>query len=85
MKFVISDSGGIQEECAFFRKKILICRNETERIEGIDCGLSKLIGTKINEYFSWANNNPQWNGNNPYGDGKASERIVDDINRYLKI
>ena len=85
VKFVISDSGGIQEECAFFRKKILICRNETERIEGIDCGLSKLVGNKINENFSWANNNPQWNGNNPYGDGKASERIVDDINRYIKI
>lgn len=85
VRFVISDSGGIQEECAVFKKKILICRNETERTEGIDCGLSKLIGNKIIENFSWAYENPKWNGNNPYGDGKASERIVYDIKRYLKV
>ena len=39
VKFVISDSGGIQEECASYRKKVLVCRNTTERPEGIDAGL----------------------------------------------
>jgi len=84
VRFVISDSGGIQEECAVFRKKILICRKETERNEGVECGLAKLVGNKIIENFSWANDNPKWNGTNPYGDGKASERILYDIEQHLK-
>ena len=79
VKFVISDSGGIQEECATFNKKILVCRNTTERSEGIDAGFAKLVNTDIINNFQWANDNPEWKGKNPFGDGKASKYIVDSI------
>ena len=79
VKFVISDSGGIQEECASFKKKILVCRDTTERPEGITAGFAKLVGTKVKKYFEWANNTPEWSGENPYGNGNASIKIVDSI------
>ena len=79
VKFVISDSGGIQEECATFNKKVLVCRNTTERSEGIDAGFAKLVDTDIINNFQWANDNPGWKGKNPFGDGKASKYIVDSI------
>ncbi|MDH3649140.1 MAG: UDP-N-acetylglucosamine 2-epimerase (non-hydrolyzing) [Saprospiraceae bacterium] len=79
VKFVITDSGGIQEECAAFRKRVLVCRDTTERPEGIQAGMAKLIGTKITENFAWANEQPEWTGINPYGDGNASQHIVDTI------
>ncbi|MEM1124515.1 MAG: UDP-N-acetylglucosamine 2-epimerase (non-hydrolyzing) [Bacteroidota bacterium] len=83
VKFVISDSGGIQEECAAFQKRILVCRNTTERPEGITAGFAKLIDDQIINNFDWANNNPVWNGQNPYGDGNASEKITQSINEYF--
>ena len=79
VKFIITDSGGIQEECAVFRKKVIVCRDVTERPEGVEVGLSKLVGIRIEENFDWANENPRWEGKNPYGDGKAAERIVESI------
>ena len=83
VKFVISDSGGIQEECASFGKKILVCRETTERPEGIKIGIAKLVGSNILENFSWANEYPEWQGENPYGDGTASQKIVDTITQSL--
>lgn len=83
VKFVISDSGGIQEECAAFKKRILVCRNTTERPEGITAGFAKLIDHQIIENFSWANDNPVWNGQNPYGNGNASRRITESIEEFL--
>ena len=79
VKFVISDSGGIQEECAAFRKKVLVCRDTTERPEGIKAGFAKLIDTNIINNFEWANNNPKWEGENPYGNGNASKIIIDSL------
>ena len=79
VKFVISDSGGVQEECAAFNKKVLVCRNTTERPEGIDAGFAKLVHTDIINHFHWANESPQWSGENPYGNGDASTKIVDSI------
>jgi len=79
VRFVISDSGGIQEECAAFRKKVLVCRDKTERPEGVEAGLAKVVGTDITGNFAWANDSPEWTGENPYGDGKAAERIVTSI------
>ena len=79
VKFVISDSGGIQEECAAFRKKVLVCRNTTERPEGLDAGFSKLVHTNIIEHFNWANKSPKWSGENPYGNGNASKIIIDSL------
>ncbi len=83
VRFVITDSGGLQEECAAFRKKVLVCRDTTERPEGITAGFARLIGTELRENFDWANDNPEWDGSNPYGDGKASERIVSAIQSSL--
>ena len=82
VKFVISDSGGIQEECAAFRKKVLVCRDTTERPEGIEAGFAKLIDTNIIQNFEWANKNPKWEGKNPYGIGNASKIIIDSILNY---
>ena len=79
VKFVISDSGGIQEECAAFRKKVLVCRNTTERPEGLDAGFAKLVHTNIIEHFNWANKSPKWSGENPYGNGNASKIIIDSL------
>jgi len=82
VKFVISDSGGIQEECAAFGKKVLVCRDTTERPEGIEAGFAKLIDTNIIHNFEWANKNPKWKGKNPYGIGNASKIIIDSILNY---
>ena len=76
VSFVISDSGGIQEECAAFNKKILVCRDTTERPEGISSGFAKIVGSNIVDNFKWAIDNPKWIGNNPYGNGDAAKKII---------
>lgn len=75
-RFVISDSGGIQEECAVFQKKILVCRKVTERPEGVEAGFARLVGHDVMAHFDWANQDPVWRGENPYGDGQAGRRIA---------
>jgi len=85
VKFVISDSGGIQEECAALNKKILVCRNTTERPEGITAKFAKLVDDQIETHFDWANDQPIWNGHNPYGDGLAGKKIVDSIRAYFEM
>ena len=79
VKFVISDSGGIQEECAAFRKKILVCRDTTERPEGIDAGFAKIIGMNLVDNFKQTLDNFRWEGKNPYGNGNASKKIIDSL------
>ena len=79
VKFSISDSGGIQEECAAFGKKVLVCRNTTERPEGIEAGFAKLVGTEVKNHFNWANDDPRWSGENPYGKGNAAQKIIDTL------
>lgn len=89
--FIITDSGGIQEEAPTFKKPVLVIRNKTERTESVDMGISKLVGTSID---SIVDNISKLIGNkriydkmitnvNPYGDGKASEKIVDIIYNNL--
>jgi len=82
-RFVISDSGGIQEECAVFQKKILVCRTVTERPEGIQAGFARLVGQDVAAHFDWANHHPVWQGENPYGDGHAGQRIAAAIQAAL--
>jgi len=82
-RFVISDSGGIQEECAVFHKKILVCRSVTERPEGVQSGFAKLVGHDVAAHFDWANDAPEWQGENPYGDGLAGRRIAAAIEAML--
>ncbi len=84
VRFVISDSGGLQEECAAFGKKILVCRDTSERPEGMDAGFAKLVGTDVQSWFDWANDDPVWKGDNPYGDGAAGRRIAQSVSCFLK-
>ena len=89
--FIMSDSGGVQEEAPSLGKPVLVLRDTTERPEGVKAGTLKLVGTDpavvkttmtellSNEslYLEMAN------ARNPYGDGKASERIVQAIKHYF--
>jgi len=74
--FVITDSGGIQEEASFFRKPCLVCRKHTERAEGLNnfsllCEDPSLLGQRVEELKDLKMEGPC-----PYGDGRSSERIV---------
>ena len=81
---VMTDSGGIQEEAPSLGKPVLVLRNTTERPEAVKAGTVKLIGTDKNMIVSVVNkllnNNKEYekmaNAVNPYGDGKASRRII---------
>jgi UDP-N-acetylglucosamine 2-epimerase (non-hydrolysing) len=82
---IVTDSGGIQEEAPSFAVPVVVMREHTERSEGIDAGFAILAGT---ETMSIVNASETFLTNsdikqelsslaNPYGDGKASKRILD--------
>jgi|SRR3990167_2896314 len=87
-RFVITDSGGLQEEAPSLKKPVLVLRNTTERPEGVERGLALLVGTdpkKIVKEATRLATSPQLykqmtTAPSPYGDGRASERIAE----YLK-
>lgn len=90
-KFILTDSGGIQEEAPALGKKVLVMRDVTERVEAVTAGTIELIGTKasniteaisrhIENDFHLSQVDSQ---KNPYGDGFASQRIVSVIEDYL--
>jgi UDP-N-acetylglucosamine 2-epimerase (non-hydrolysing) len=73
---IISDSGGLQEEVVCANKKILICRDSTERPETIEYGYGKLIGTKIEQNINFLfKNSDRGKVKNPYGIN-VSNKIV---------
>ncbi len=82
--FILTDSGGIQEEAPSLGKPVLVMREVTERPEAVEAGTARLVGSRKEEIVQGAQkllDDPQEyrkmsNGTNPYGDGKASERIV---------
>lgn len=84
---ILTDSGGIQEEAPSLGKPVLVLRDTTERPEGIDAGTLKLVGTDseviYNETIRLLTDKEEYErmskASNPYGDGHASERIVDAI------
>ncbi len=85
---IISDSGGIQEEAPAFGKPVLVSRQFSERMEGVEAGFSILTGTDKKKIVAETNRllqNPPdlTNKPNPYGDGKAAERIVGFLRDYL--
>lgn len=84
-KGIITDSGGIQEEAVCAGKKVLVCRDTTERPETIESGWGKLIGTKILENLDFLNTNINKDGRlkNPYGKN-VCEKIVNVLTRYCK-
>jgi UDP-N-acetylglucosamine 2-epimerase (non-hydrolysing) len=86
-RFVISDSGGIQEEAPSFGKRVLVLRNRTERPEGLDAGWLTLVGTDVGRIVHEARllmeHTTPPEGGNPYGDGNASARILSIIGDRL--
>ena len=84
---IMSDSGGVQEEAPSLGKPVLVLRDTTERPEGIDAGTLKLVGTDEKNIYKEAKilltDKEEYErmskASNPYGDGHASERIVNAI------
>ena len=91
--FIMTDSGGVQEEAPSLGKPVLVLRDKTERPEGVEAGTLKLVGTeseKIKEEMEeLLDNDAEYQrmaqAKNPYGDGKASERILDAIAYYFGV
>jgi UDP-N-acetylglucosamine 2-epimerase (non-hydrolysing) len=91
-RFIISDSGGIQEECYIFKKPIIVLRDNTEREEAVKAGYAFLAGGgnkdfkkifyqvdgKLSKGFDF------FQCKNPFGDGRSSERIIKSIKKYFK-
>lgn len=89
---IMTDSGGIQEEAPSFNKPLLVLRNETERPEAKKIGGSLLVGTKqkkiVTATMKLINDKKLYNKmskiKNPYGDGKATTRIINNLKKYLR-
>lgn len=82
--FILTDSGGIQEEAPSLGKPVLVMRDTTERPEGVDAGTLRLVGTSEDKIYQEFNKlltndklyNVMTNSSNPYGDGNSSSIIV---------
>jgi UDP-N-acetylglucosamine 2-epimerase (non-hydrolysing) len=82
--FILTDSGGVQEEAPTFRKPLLVMREVTERPEGIEVGVARLVGTSerciVAEAHRLLSDPAHYaamaSGHNPYGDGTAAARIA---------
>lgn len=91
--FIMTDSGGVQEEAPSLGKPVLVLRDKTERPEGVEAGTLKLVGTESEkvkkEMEELLDNDAEYQrmaqAKNPYGDGKASERILDAIAYYFGV
>ncbi len=89
--FVLTDSGGVQEEAPSLGKPVLVMRDTTERPEALDAGTVELVGTSYNTIVEKATlllNDSNYYSKmsmamNPYGDGKASQRIVDFLDKNI--
>lgn len=89
--FIMTDSGGVQEEAPSLGKPVLVLRDTTERPEGVTAGTLKLVGTQVDQVreamLDLLENKEDYdkmaNAQNPYGDGHASERIMDGIAYYF--
>ncbi len=90
---VLTDSGGIQEEAPSFGKPVLVMREVTERMEGVEAGIAKLVGTNREKIYNEAKKlltdenyyREMARAVNPYGDGHASERIVKIVKNFLGV
>jgi UDP-N-acetylglucosamine 2-epimerase (non-hydrolysing) len=91
-RVVLTDSGGVQEEAPSLGKPVLVMRENTERPEGIEAGTAKLVGTdpeRIIAEVSRLLEDPvayaaMAERQNPYGDGRASERIAEAIRTRIR-
>jgi len=91
--FLITDSGGNQENAPALGKPVLVCRTETERPEAVEAGTVKIVGINENNIYNEAvlliENKEEYDkmakAVNPYGDGHASERIVNILKNYFSL
>lgn len=89
--FMLTDSGGVQEEAPALGKPVLVMRDTTERPEGVEAGTAKLVGTERQLIVAEANKLlddkdyylSMAQAHNPFGDGHASDRIADIIESSL--
>ncbi len=87
---ILTDSGGIQEEAPSLGKPVLVMRDTTERPEAVDAGTVKLVGTNkdtiVKQVSALLNDHNQYQemsrAHNPYGDGKACERILNALKQH---
>ncbi|HNX92961.1 MAG TPA: UDP-N-acetylglucosamine 2-epimerase, partial [Syntrophomonas sp.] len=90
---VLTDSGGMQEEAPSLGKPVLVLRDTTERPEAITAGTVKLVGTAEDKVYHTAARllsdtveyDKMARAINPYGDGKAAQRIVNVIKEFLYV
>lgn len=88
---VLTDSGGVQEEAPSLGKPVLVMRENTERPEGVTAGTARLVGTDVDKIVTNANRllddqaayREMSEQHNPYGDGRASARIVEELLRHV--
>ena len=88
---IMSDSGGLQEETAVFGKPLILLRDTTERPEAVEANVVVLAGTEEENIYSLTNRlltdnslyNSMKNSENPFGDGKASKRIINILKKYF--
>lgn len=91
-QLILSDSGGVQEEATFLKKRMLILRENTERPESLEQGAAKLIGTSYDSIVEETQLAIECGAidalppcsNSPFGDGKASNRIVKALRDHFK-
>lgn len=92
-RFVLSDSGGVQEEAPAIGKPVLVLRHETERPEAVELGANALVGTGVESImshcesllFDKARYDRMANAGSPYGDGRAAGRIVEAMATLLGV
>ena len=80
---VITDSGGLQEESSFFKKKCIVCREKTERIEGMGTFSFMTNVDELENLFYMIKEEHIPHGECPYGDGKSASRIKDILSKEL--
>ncbi len=92
-RLILTDSGGLQEEAPSLGKPVLVMRETTERPEGVVAGAVKLVGAKTEQIVAATTElltddrayQKMTNVKNPYGDGRASERIVEQLLRVFDL
>jgi len=92
-RLILTDSGGLQEEAPSLSKPVLVMRETTERPEGVEAGAVRLVGAKTEQIVAATTElltddrayEKMAHVKNPYGDGRASERIVEQLLRFFDL
>ncbi len=85
---IVSDSGGVQEEAPSFGKPLLVLRENTERPEAVEAGIAKIVGANLETLLAENYADETWINSigkirNPFGDGRAAQRIVEILEREV--